>query len=49
MVLGLMLKVAFSDLILDCPGLQCSADPAAKDRSGWLGRLSNVLQFIEHG
>lgn len=49
MVLGLMLKVALSNLIPDCPGLQCSADPAAKDRSGWLGRMSNVLQFIEHG
>lgn len=49
MVLGLMLKVVLSNLIPDCPGLQCSADPAAKDRSGWLGRMSNVLQFIEHG
>lgn len=43
-----MLRVALSHLILDCPGLQCSANPAAENRSGWLGWMSDALQLIEH-
>lgn len=41
-------RVTSSHLVPHCSRLQRSADPAAQHRSGWLARMSDVLQLIEH-